>query len=301
MEGEILGHGEFRLNSKRPILHRAMAAFFLFLFVAPHAYAQAGPLILRAGKWIGDQLIGYGTGKAIDLLLGQDYEKELQQVEASLSLQLRKERSDKEKIRTELAATKSQLQILDSLLRSRPKPVDVEGFRGQLAKDLENVLRVQGQHDERITRLEREIEALTLRLRRLEAGPTLAGRNVYKRVVDPKIALESAGINILKGQALNIKASGQVVTWHIENASGPDGQRFACNSECKCTFPEGRFGQLIGRIGESGQVFGVGSSYTSTAAEEGVLFLGANDCNDWSNNTGSYNVTIETTTNPVSR
>ena len=126
-------------------------------------------------------------------------------------------------------------------------------------------------------------------------------KKVYKRVVNPKIVLERTGINILKGQVINIKASGQVVTWHKENASGPDGQIFACNSECGCTFPEGRFGQLIGRVGESGQIFGIGSSYTTTAAESGVLFWGVNDCNDWSNNTGVYNVSIEITNNPEPR
>jgi hypothetical protein len=127
-------------------------------------------------------------------------------------------------------------------------------------------------------------------------------KEVYNRVVDPKKVLESTDISILKEQIVNIQASGQVVTWHIENASGPDGQRFTCNGEgCACTFKEGRFGQLIGRIGESGKVFGVGSSYAARAEENGILFLGVNDCNDWSNNTGSYDVTVEIANNPGPR
>ena len=52
---------------------------------------------------------------------------------------------------------------------------------------------------------------------------------------------------------------------------------------------------LIGRIGEAGAPFQVGSQHLSTADTEGRLFLGINDI-DVSNNSGEFTATI--TVNP---
>lgn len=205
MPDGILGLRELRRFSRWTICSWFMLS--LLLFVAPDADAQAGSIVLRAGMWLGEELLGYGAGKVFDKMLGLDYEEELRQVEASLSLQLKKERNDKEKIRAELAAAKSQLRILDSLLRSKPTPVDVSQFRRQLAKDLDTVLRVQEEHDERITRLEREVAELTLRLRRLETGPSPAYQEASEnpKPRQPKKSGQVALVITLMGQNNTIR------------------------------------------------------------------------------------------------
>jgi hypothetical protein len=58
---------------------------------------------------------------------------------------------------------------------------------------------------------------------------------------------------------------------------------------------EANHASLIGRIGEAGAPFLVGSELSSTADTEGRLFLGIND-RDASNNSGEFTATI--TVNP---
>jgi hypothetical protein len=58
---------------------------------------------------------------------------------------------------------------------------------------------------------------------------------------------------------------------------------------------EANHASLIGRIGEAGAPFLVGSELSSTADTEGRLFLGIND-RDVSNNSGEFTATI--TVNP---
>lgn len=148
-----------------------VTTLFVLIFKATPTYAQAGPVLLKVGKWVGGQLIGYVTGKAIDQALGIDFEKELRQVEATLSAQIKQERADKEKLRVELAAARSTLEILGKLIRSKPQPGEIDGYRQQLAKDLEAVVAVQGEHDQRIVVLERQVRELNIRLRQLEVLP----------------------------------------------------------------------------------------------------------------------------------
>lgn len=267
--------------------------------IASSAYAQAGP-ILRVGKWVGEQLIGYGAGKAIDKLTGLDCEEELQQIEASLSLQIKADRADKEKLKAELAAVQSQLKILDSLIRSKPTSIDVDQYRRLLAKDLDKVLLVQEKQDQRLTLLEKEVADLTTQLRRLQTGsrgaeeardspaPVRQSRafNVH---VEAQEQWTSTGIALAPGDSITIQAGGSAATVP-GTYSGPKGQQYRCDASC--TFPSGYYGQLVGKIGTSGQPFAVGERMNFFASSSGELFLAVNDCCDWSDNDGALTASV---------
>jgi hypothetical protein len=304
------GRDNIDLLGRRGGWGRTLVIASLLLMSASSAQAQAGPVILRAGKWIGEQLIGYGTGKVIDKLAGLDCEEELRQVEASLSVQLKKERSDKEKIRAELAATQSQLQIINSLLRTKPTSTDIAEFRRQLVKDLDKVLVVQEEHDQRITQLEREVADLTMRLRRIEAGPRLVdtkslpepGVHETPEPQSPKpkpkyfnVSVAAVarwmktGIILAQGESVAIQASGSAATVP-GTYSGPRGQRYRCDTTC--SFPGGYYGQLVGKIGANGRPFAVGEQANIFAPSSGELFLAVNDCCDWSDNDGAFTAFI---------
>lgn len=149
----------------------------LCLLKGPALALPPAPTVLyTAGKWLGNQLIGIWAGKTYDKLTGQDHEVQLRQVEASLSTALRKGAGDTQKLKVELEAARSQLQILNSLANSKPSAKEVENFRKRLASELENVKRVQEQHGLRISQLEKgkldhdkELLDHSARLQKLEA------------------------------------------------------------------------------------------------------------------------------------
>jgi hypothetical protein len=119
-----------------------------------------------------------------------------------------------------------------------------------------------------------------------------SGTRSYNWDVSSRQAWVRTDIEVLAGQAFSVKATGRVFTLPQPegSSSGPDGQSYDCTSQC--TYPEGRFGQLIGKVGESGSIFPIGSDYKRNASEEGILFLGVNDCCDWSDNSGVFRTTI---------
>ncbi len=86
---------------------------------------------------------------------------------------------------------------------------------------------------------------------------------------------QSAGVYLHPGDVFSIEASGE---WSYTPGEfhGPDGHpRYPAPSFYP--IPNVRGGCLIGRIGEEGQVFLVGSRYRSTAHTEGLLYLRIND------------------------
>lgn len=281
--------------------------FLSLVFGTSSAHAQVGTVLLEAGTWVAGQLISYATGKAIDKVVGIDYENELRQVEASLSAQIKKERADKEKLRVELAATRSTLDILNKLIRSRPQSGEIDEFRQQLAKNLDSVLAVQIRDSERITQLERQVTELSTRLRQLEAAPpvnSFSGRAFpapveFRRPQRPRkseIQVQAnkrwnrSGITLAPGDEVTFNANGKVSTLPGGNLSGPSGQRYACDA--KCTVPNGFYGQLIGKVGEGGKVFVVDDGGRVAIEESGELFLGVNDCCNWNDNSGSFSVLV---------
>jgi hypothetical protein len=97
-------------------------------------------------------------------------------------------------------------------------------------------------------------------------------------------------ITLTKNDAVTIHASGEVATTPSGNSAGPKGQEYRCIDAC--SFPRGMFGQLIGKIGINGQPFPVGEKANFSSGASGELFLGVNDCCDWSDNEGAFSVSI---------
>lgn len=139
-----------------------------FEFGATSASASAGKVVIEIGKWLGNQLLGYAAGKTFDRLLGKNYEAQLKQVEANLAGQLRKGAGDTQRLRVELGAARSQLSMLNILLSSKPTSTQLEQFRHQLASDLARVVKVQEEHTQKITNLEKTSQDHEARLKRLE-------------------------------------------------------------------------------------------------------------------------------------
>ena len=118
-----------------------------------------------------------------------------------------------------------------------------------------------------------------------------------------------AGIDIQEGDEIEIHATGSVL--HNEDdpdsAVGPDGAGDDDVSEALNTpgqgvyvFPPGH-GGLVARLGDGGEVFGVGAERQDAFPGSGPLQFGINDFNNGKveeaveNNSGSFEVTVEVT------
>lgn len=151
---------------------------FLFLGVSEVAGLPplvAGPILGTIGRWLGLEILSYGAGKAFDRVLGLGYEKQLRQIEAKLVADLQKSSGDTQKLQVELATARSQLKILSTLLTSRPTSNELEHFKRQLTKDLDNLRTVQKQHDQkflehsqRMNMIEKNMEGLSTRVEKIE-------------------------------------------------------------------------------------------------------------------------------------
>ncbi|HKB04606.1 MAG TPA: hypothetical protein VKD90_20450 [Gemmataceae bacterium] len=96
-------------------------------------------------------------------------------------------------------------------------------------------------------------------------------------------------VDVSEDATLEIIASGVVDLWPMGGnyKTGPDAQPRMGTS------PDGNAaGMLLGRIGEKGKVFQVGSKYNGTPSESGRLYLRIG-CSPWNNaSTGQYTVKI---------
>lgn len=125
-----------------------------------------------------------------------------------------------------------------------------------------------------------------------ESGaPAAPSKETFRVEVLARSRWLDTGVHLAQGDSFEILASGRVATTSESRAlNGPDGQPYACNGDC--TFPSGSFGQLIGRIGGEAAIFRVGSRAVMLSPRDGTLFLAVNDCCDWNDNVGSFNVLI---------
>jgi hypothetical protein len=104
------------------------------------------------------------------------------------------------------------------------------------------------------------------------------------------------GLYLIAGDLVSLAASGQVNTLPPDqgNLASPNGNGFPCTASC--LLPSAQFGALIGRLGESGSWFFVGSNLTFNAFDTGMLYLAVNDTIH-SNNTGQFTVGTSVTAN----
>jgi hypothetical protein len=96
-------------------------------------------------------------------------------------------------------------------------------------------------------------------------------------------------VDVAEGATLEIVASGLVDLWPQGGnyKTGPDAQ------PRQGTSPDGnQSGMLLGRIGERGKVFQIGTKYLGTPSETGRLYLRI-ACSPWNNaSAGGYGVKI---------
>jgi RNA polymerase sigma-70 factor, ECF subfamily len=118
--------------------------------------------------------------------------------------------------------------------------------------------------------------------------------------VDPTVPWNATGIRLSRGDAVRITAEG---TWLL-NTNQADGDGFDADGDPLAapgtSGPPGtagwpsmtaNVGALIGKIGEFGEPFSVGSLAKFDSGAEGVLYLGVNDSR-FSDNDGSLNVAV---------
>jgi len=115
------------------------------------------------------------------------------------------------------------------------------------------------------------------------------------------VAWQDTKIYVQPGQILFIMASGSINTWDghpIAYSPDPNGQ--AQNEPCPstsnlpdCLINGELYGMLIGRIGENGIPFRIGSENRFSITTSGNLYLAINDDEPYiGDNSGEYNVSI---------
>lgn len=102
------------------------------------------------------------------------------------------------------------------------------------------------------------------------------------------------GINVTKGQRISITASGEVTLASLSNAkytpngaSGTESSYISSGS----TYPT--YGQLVYKIGETGQIYTLGAKFNGPMTETGMLYISIYETVYNAANTGSYNVIIK--------
>jgi hypothetical protein len=101
---------------------------------------------------------------------------------------------------------------------------------------------------------------------------------------------QSMGIDVQKGDVITLRASGEWAYSPTVGMHGPQGGQHPAVSSYP--LPQYDGGVLLGRIGESGQVFYVGRGTEFVASTEGRLYLRIND-DLLGDNKGQLTVTID--------
>lgn len=104
------------------------------------------------------------------------------------------------------------------------------------------------------------------------------------------------GLYLITGDRVRLTATGQVNTLPPGpgNLATPFGNGFPCT--LSCILPSAQFGALIGRIGEQGSWFLIGSNLTLNATQTGMLYLAVNDTIH-RDNIGQFTVSTRVTAN----
>ena len=103
------------------------------------------------------------------------------------------------------------------------------------------------------------------------------------------------GINVKKGQRISISASGEVTLASLSNAkynpNGAAGSTELNYEDSANTYTT--YGQLVYKIGETGQAYTAGAKFNSTMTKNGMLYISIYETVYNAANTGSYNVNIK--------
>jgi hypothetical protein len=137
-----------------------------------------------------------------------------------------------------------------------------------------------------------DVPGWTLRLSTLAlAAIAVCGCSKTTRVEVPADAgWVSTGIVLNANDRVRLRAEG-VVNYGMPMSGGPDGYD---HPSALALCPDVLCGALVGRIGESGTPFRLGSQRKIRTGQGGTLYLAVNDePGQFGNNTGSFHVTIE--------
>ncbi len=85
---------------------------------------------------------------------------------------------------------------------------------------------------------------------------------------------QSTGLYLNAGDRLSLTASGQ---WSYSPEAGPHGPRGGQPAPSYYPLPGALGGALLGRLGETGDIFYVGDRFTYVAQEAGFFYLQIND------------------------
>ena len=120
------------------------------------------------------------------------------------------------------------------------------------------------------------------------SGATLNGRTVQVNANQP---WTDTGIDVNVGDKVAFQANGEITFGRSAGMTAtPDGNPGF--HDAKYPDPKVPVGALIGRVGQKGQPFGIGSqTQPLPMPASGRLYLGVND-NDYSDNSGSYSVVV---------
>lgn len=125
----------------------------------------------------------------------------------------------------------------------------------------------------------------------IEAQFEAGGSHEWIVIVPGATSWMDTGIAVAVGDVLTFAAHGDVVYNRRGNACGPEGTSWTDTRDKEDPLWTKPHGGLIGKIGEKGDPFFIGATYTMTASRSGMLILGVNDF--WyQGNTGEFTVTV---------
>lgn len=103
----------------------------------------------------------------------------------------------------------------------------------------------------------------------------------------------NTGVKVKSGDKFVITATGKVVLKSLSGGTyGPDGYVSGTKDAAYTDDMETKYGSVVYKIGEYGQIKQAGAKYEGVAAEEGVVYLSIYETVYDKGNTGSYNVKV---------
>lgn len=103
----------------------------------------------------------------------------------------------------------------------------------------------------------------------------------------------NTGVKVKSGDKFVINATGKVVLKSLSGGTyGPDGYVSGTKDAAYTDDMETKYGSVVYKIGEYGQIKQAGSKYEGVAAEEGVVYISIYETVYDKGNTGSYNVKV---------
>jgi hypothetical protein len=127
----------------------------------------------------------------------------------------------------------------------------------------------------------------------IQPGPPVPGQVpalTETLTVDARQGFTDTGIDLASGDRVAIAATG-VIFHDATGSTGPGGVAERRDLRQFNVLDSENHGALIGRIGQSGAPFAVGTDFASASLEPGRLFLGVNDAGP-DNNSGSFSATV---------